>query len=453
MIGPIGSLLLGIGLIFLLLLYFRFHPFLALVIAAFAVSFSSNRIPLEDAITTVTSGFANLMGKIGILLILAAIVGKCLVDSGAADRIVRSFSRAFGENREQYSFLASGFVLSMPVFFDTVFYLLAPLARAAYARRKRDYALMICAVAAGGAVTHALVPPTPGPVVVAEALGVSLGITFLVGVLAAVVPSVVGGVFYANYLNRRIEIKPQEIYGVSEEELEKLALRPDSELPSLGWAMTPILLPIALITISTLAEVLTDSPRLLLYLSVAGDKDVAFLVGASFAVRLVVAQKRLRLREVFKTLDPAVRSGAVIAFITCAGGAFGSVLTAAGVGDVIAETAKDWGMSLLVLAFIVAALLRIAQGSATVAMITTAGIIGPAMVGSQMAYHPVYLVAMIGFGATTTPWMNDSGFWIVGRMGGLSESETVKVWTILLTVLAVSGFVWVLLLSSILPLV
>jgi GntP family gluconate:H+ symporter len=147
-----------------------------------------------------------------------------------------------------------------------------------------------------------------------------------------------------------------------------------------------------------------------------------------------------------------VRSGAVIAFITCAGGAFGSVLTAAGVGEVIAETAKDWGMSLLVLAFVIAALLRIAQGSATVAMITTAGIIGPAMEMTTLSFHPVYLVAMIGFGATTTPWMNDSGFWIVGRMGGLSEGETVKVWTILLTVLAVSGFFWVLFLSKILPL-
>lgn len=316
MIGPIGCLILGIGLIFLLLLYFRFHPFLALVVSAFAVAFSSDRIPIEDAIPTVTGGFAGLMGKIGILLVLAAIVGKCLVDSGAADRIVRGFSRAFGKGREQYSFLASGFVLSMPVFFDTVFYLLAPLVRAAYARRKRDYAMMICAVAAGGAVTHALVPPTPGPVVVAEALGVSLGITFLVGVLAAIVPSMVGGIWYANYLNRRIEIRPREVYGVSEEELEKLAMRPDSELPSLSWALSPIVLPIALITMSTLAEVLTQNASTLLYLSVIGNKDVAFLAGASVAVWLVARQQKLSLRKIFKTLDPAVRSGAVIAFIT-----------------------------------------------------------------------------------------------------------------------------------------
>jgi GntP family gluconate:H+ symporter len=393
------------------------------------------------------------MGKIGILLVLAAIVGKCLVDSGAADRIVRSFTAAFGKGREQFSFLTSGFILSMPVFFDTVFYLLAPLVRTAYARRKRDYAMMICAMAAGGAVTHALVPPTPGPVVVAEALGVSLGTTFLVGVLAAIVPSIVGGVWYANFLNRRIEIRPREIYGVSEEDLEKLALRPDSELPSFLWSIMPIALPIGLITVSTAAEVLTDNEQILLYLKVLGDKDVAFLAGASIAVWLVTVHGKLSLRKVFKLLDPAVRSGAVIAFITCGGGAFGGVLTAAGVGDVMSAAAKDGGISLLLLAFVVAALIRIAQGSATVAMITTAGIVGPAMDVTQMAYHPVYLVAMIGFGATTTPWMNDSGFWVVGRMGGLSEAETVQVWTILLTVLAISGFFWVLFLSKVLPLV
>ena len=453
MIGPIGCLLLGVGIIFLLLLYFRFHPFLALVIAAFSVSFASDRIPLEEAVATVTGGFAGLMGKIGILLVLAAIVGKCLVDSGAADRIVRGFTSAFGEDREQYSFLASGFILSMPVFFDTVFYLLAPLVRAAYARRKRDYAMMICAVAAGGAVTHALVPPTPGPVVVAEALGVSLGLTFLVGVLASIVPSIVGGVWYANFLNRRIEIRPREIYGVSEEELEKLASRPDSELPSLAKSLSPIAVPIGLITMSTLAEVLTSDTRILRYLTILGDKDVAFLVGAALAVWLVTNQKRLSLRKVFETLEPAIKSGTVIAFITCAGGAFGGSLTAAGVGEVIAGAARSWGVSLLLLAFIIAALLRIAQGSATVAMITTAGIVGPAMNVTQMDFHPVYLVAMIGFGATTTPWMNDSGFWIVGRLGGLSEAETVKVWTILLTVLALSGFVWVMILSKVLPLV
>jgi GntP family gluconate:H+ symporter len=444
---------LGIGLILFFLLYWRLHPFLALISTSFICAFLSDQSPLLEAIPTVTGGFAELMGRIGFLLVLASIIGKCLVDSGAATRIIRSFSNTFGEGREEYSFLASSFVLSMPVFFDTVFYLLAPLVRAAYARKKRDYVLMICAAAAGGAVTHALVPPTPGPIVVAQTLDISLGLTFLVGTLASIVPAMVGGIWYANCLHRRITIVPQEVYGASIEELEEVALQSDEELPSLVASLTPIVLPVAMISLVTVATMIAGDAGVPPVIQLIGDKDVAFLVGAAAAIILVVVHNRIRFRDFFKTLEPALASGTVIAFITCAGGAFGKVLTESGVGQVVADASRDWGMSLLTLAFITAALIRVAQGSATVAMITTAGIIAPAIAASDLAYNPVYLVGMIGFGATTTPWMNDSGFWIVCKMAGLTEAETVKVWTILLTIVAFTGFGWIWLLSKVLPLV
>jgi GntP family gluconate:H+ symporter len=442
-----------VGLILLFLLYFKFHPFLALITASFFVALLSDRIPLQNATSTLAGGFADLMGKIGILLVLASIIGRCLVESGAADRIIRSFSRAFGEGKEQYSFLVSGFVLSMPVFFDTVFYLLAPLIRTAYARRKRDYAMMICAAAAGGVITHALVPPTPGPIVVAQTLGVSLGLTFIMGVLISTVPAIVGGIWYSSFINRRLDIEPGPVYGVSVEELEKTASKPDDELPSLALSLSPVLLPVLLISFSTVASVSGSDGKLWSLFRMLGDKDVAFLLGSAIAVGLVVRQTGVRLRAVFPILEPAVTSGTTIAFITCAGGAFGSVLTAAGVGELLAEAARDWGISLLLLAFVTALMLRVAQGSATVAMITTAGIIAPAIAATEMNYHPVYLVAVIGFGATACSWMNDSGFWIVCKMGGLTEAETLKTWTVLLTVVAFAGFFWVLLLSRLLPLV
>ncbi|MDX9755844.1 MAG: SLC13 family permease, partial [bacterium] len=163
MIGPLGCLVLGVSLILVFVLYFRFPAFLALITAALAVAACSDRIPLVESVSLVTANFGTVMGQIGILLAMAAIIGKCMMDSGAADRIVRTLCRLFGEERQHYSLLTSGYILSIPVFFDTVFYLLAPLARAIYARRKRDYALLICATAAGGAITHALVPPAPGP--------------------------------------------------------------------------------------------------------------------------------------------------------------------------------------------------------------------------------------------------------------------------------------------------
>jgi len=452
MFGPVVCLLAGIGLILVLLLYFRFHPFISLIISALAVAFLSDRIPAGQAVVTVSSGFADLMGKIGILLVLASIIGSCLVESGAADRIIRTFGRIFGAGKEHYSFLASGFVLSMPVFFDTVFYLLAPLVRAAYARRKRDYALMICAAAAGGAITHALVPPTPGPVVVAQTLNVSLGLTFLMGVVISIVPALVGGVWYASFINRRLEISPQPVYGMSIEEMEKTARSPDSELPSFLQSLIPVAVPVLLISLSTLTAVLTLPLGTARILDIFGDKDIAFLLGSALAIRLVVKQRGLSIRRVFTLLEPAIASGTSIAFITCSGGAFGKALTGSGVGELIAETARDWGISFLVLAFVTALLIRAAQGSATVAMITTSGIIAPAIAAVDLGYHPVYLVSVIGFGATACSWMNDSGFWIVCKMGGLTETETLKTWSVLLTLIAIVGFFWALLLAYFIPL-
>ncbi|MFH1964220.1 MAG: gluconate:H+ symporter, partial [Acidobacteriota bacterium] len=438
-------------LILFLLLYLKLHPFLSLIISGLVVAFVSDRIPLADVVGTVSSGFAGMMGQIGILLVMASIIGKCLVESGAADKIIRSLSRLFGKEREEYAFLSSSFFLSMPVFFDTVFYLLAPLVRIAYARRKRDYVLLLCAATAGGAVTHALVPPTPGPIIVSQTLGVSLGSTFLIGILVSVVPASVCGILYARFMNSRITVDPLPFYGMTSEELEKLAAKDEKELPSLFLSLLPIVFPIFLIAVSTIAPMLELSGLAAGLIKVMGDTDTAFLIGAASAVFVVVWHKKARLKDVFRSLEPAITEGTVIAFVCCGGGAFGKALAMSGVGELIATAASDWGFSLLFLSFITAALIRIAQGSATVAMITTAGIVAPALAMVDLPFHPAYLVGAIGFGASTTSWMNDSGFWIVSRLGGLTESETLKIWTVQLTLIAVTGFAWVWILTMILP--
>jgi gluconate:H+ symporter, GntP family len=453
MFGPLICLLIGVALILVLILYFRVHAFLALILSAFAVALFSDRIAYDQAIVVVSGGFAGLMGNIGILLVLASLIGKALMDSGAAERIVRSFSRLFGA-RENYAYLASGSVLSITVFFDTVFYLLAPIIRSSYARKKRDYALMVCAAGAGAAVTHALVPPTPGPLAVAQQLNVSLGSAFMIGLLASIVPILVGGIGYARFINSRVDIKPRRVYGSEEGEMEEMAVRSDAELPALALALAPILLPVSLISLASLQQTIPlAGPTGARLLNFFGHKDVALLLGFLISAWLIRRYAVDSWRKVFKSLQPAVAAGAVIAFITCGGGAFGSVLAASGVGEVIADTADGLGVSLLSLAFLTAALLRVSQGSATVAMITTAGIVGPALANQTLPYHPAYLVAVIGFGATTTSWMNDSGFWIVGQMAGLSEGETLKLWTVLLTILAFSGYLWVAVLSWLFPFV
>ena len=453
MLGPLACLALGIALILTLILVFRFHAFLALTAAAIAVAMLSDRIPLESSLVLVTTEFGKTMGGIGILIVFAAIIGKCLMDSGAADRIVRSFTRVFGEGRENYSLLASGFVLSIPVFFDTVFYLLAPLARAAYARTKQNYVLLVCSVAAGGVAAHSLVPPTPGPLLVAETLGVSIGLTMLVGIMASTVPVIMGGIVYARWIARRMPFVPGTILGVSEEGLETTAAKPDSALPGFCISCAPFVLPIVMLAGTSIMKPFITHEKALVWITVLGDKNLVFFLGALVAIGLLISQNRLGLRETMKSLEPAIASGAVIAFITCAGGAFGKVLASAGVGDVITEASEEWGFSLLIMAFLTASLLRIAQGSTTVAMITTAGIVAPALATVELSYNPVYLGCAIGFGGVGFSWMNDSGFWIFSQLTGLSEAQTLKTWSAILTIMAVTGILWTALLAKMLPLV
>lgn len=452
--GPLGCLAFGVVLLVVLLLYFRFHPFLALVLTAAACALVSERIPATEALPVVAQGFSDLMREIGILLVLAAIIGKCLASSGGAERIIRSFSRWLGEKREPLALLASGFLLSIPVFFDTVFYLLAPLIWASYARRREGYAWMICAAGIGAAATHALVPPTPGPLVVAQILDVSLLTMILMGIVLAFLPALVGGFGYGWWIDRRLKLVPGEVLGMNAESLAATAFLPEKALPGLLASVTPILGPVLLISAGTIGAVLWPAEGTTGQVwTLLQDKNLSFLVGAATAVTLVATRPGKRLREVVSGLEDAVASGAVIAFITCAGGAFGYVLTQVGVGEVVAEAARNWGIPLLWLAFLTAALIRLVQGSATVAMITAAGIIAPALAASPPEIHPVYLAAAIGFGGTTTSWMNDSGFWLVGKLMGLDTSATLKTWTMAETVLAVSGFLWCWLLASLFPLV
>lgn len=473
--SPLICLIAGVGCILFLILFLRVHAFVALITSALLVAFLSDKIALTAAIPLVTAKFGEMMAGLGILLVLASIIGKAIMDSGAADRIVRAFTRVFGAGNEKYALLFSGFVLAIPVFFDTVYYLLAPLGRAVYIRTKKNYVLIIACVAGGGVITHALVPPTPGPIIVSEMLNVSVGFTMLIGLLASIVPMFVG-VGYAAIVNRFMQITPSEVSGVTDAEIESMAAKPDNELPALWFSLVPFILPVFLLAGYSFLDLFTAEmvqslwmtwtgseamaqfcanahAKLHLTFSIIGDKNVAFFFGAAFAVYLVVSSLKITFKDTFERFEPAITSGAVIAFITCAGGAFGKTLEAAGIGDYIKLQAETWGISIFVLAYLTATLIRIAQGSATAAMIITAGIIGSIIPTIDLPYHPVYLICIIGFGATGFSWMNDSGFWIFCRMSGITVKQTLIIWTGMLTVISISGFGWVYLLTKILPLV
>ena len=403
----------------------------------------------SSAIGRVTAGLGSGFGKLAIIIAMAAIIGKCLLDSGAAERIVLTLRKALGEKRTPIAFSASAFTLGIPVFFDTVFYLLMPLGKALRAHTGKNYLLYILAIVCGATMAHSLVPPTPGPLLVATELGVDIG-AMMLGGLAVGLITVSAGYGYARWANRRWEIPLRPSAELSEEELAAMANRDESELPAFFWSIAPILLPVLLIGGQTILKSFGHGVGLL---NVLGDKNIALLLSAAIALVLLAVAKRRSLGELTDSVQSALASGGVILLITSAGSAFGGVLRDTGITDAVAGLVPEkQSLVLIPIAFLITTAVRTAQGSATVAMITAIGIVAPLIGAVELAFHPVYIALAIGCGSKPIMWANDSGFWIIGRMSGMTPLETFKTASVQMMVMAVTGLIVVLIGASLLPL-
>jgi H+/gluconate symporter-like permease len=545
---PFLILFIGVAVVIGMIIGMRINAFVALITAALVVSFLSPG-EIADKVSRVASAFGATAGGIGIVIALAAVIGKCLMDSGAADRVVQAFVNGTGEKRSSIALSGSGFVLSIPVFFDTVFYLLVPLARSLYRSTKKNYLKYVLAISAGAAVTHTLVPPTPGPLLMAQQLGVDLGTMIGVGALVGI-PAAIVGLLFAGWLDKRMPIEMRPLPGEEESETVEIS---DRKLPGLFVSLLPILLPVVLIGMNTALETkangeraaqitegdikdagalkaaiaaATEAPLLALKegrvhesddLAAAinealidrqafatgknlgrsnlalvenanrgaleavlpeavlarhvwdtparkaanvsklyGNANLALLLSAVIAILLYVRSCKPSKTQFSDMLEHALMSGGLIILITAAGGAFGAMLAAAGIGEAIqakfASAGASMGISLLCLAFFISLVMKIAQGSTTVAVITASGMISAMLVGVDLSFHSVYLATAIGGGGLVGSWMNDSGFWIFSKMSGLTEAEALKSWTPLLAVLGVTAFLMSVLLSFVLPL-
>lgn len=459
--GPLLILAVGIAVVIGMIVALRVNAFLALITAALVVSLLTPG-EFSDKISRVAAEFGTMAGKIGLVIAFAAIIGKCLIDSGAADRVVRLFVGLLGEKRCAISLMSSGFVLSVPVFFDTVFYLLLPLARSMHRRTGRSYLLLILAMGAGASITHSLVPPTPGPLLIAGTLGIDLGMMILVGLLCAA-PTAFVIYFVVGWLARRIDIPMRPLEGTGPEP-EPL---PDEQLPALLPSILPIILPVVLISMHTIVSTLAKGAdeaamihRIGAVTVVLGNANLAMLLSAAIALYVLWSQRRPTREQFARTVESSLMSGGVIILITSAGGAFGAMLQKARVAEAIQQlvagdgTAAFGGIKVLFMAFFIATLLKFAQGSSTVSMIATSGMLAGMIASPQaLGYHPAYLAAAIGFGAQCGNWMNDSGFWIFAKMGGLTEIETLKTWTVTVSSMAVIGLLITAAFATVLPLI
>jgi GntP family gluconate:H+ symporter len=308
------------------------------------------------------------------------------------------------------------------------------------------------AICAGGVITHGTVPPTPGPLVVAETLKIDLGLTIVGGILFGILPAL-AGLVWSKWINRRLPVPVRDTAGSTLSSLEAIAARPESALPGFWPAIAPVILPVVLIAAASIVGTMRASvgPGVAQWVEFFGNKNVALLLGACIALVVYAHQKKISLKTIHQGMGPPLEVAGVIILITAAGGAYGAMIKNAGVGDSVRAMADGSAVNYVLLAWVLALVVRVAQGSATVAMITSASIMLSIAGTAGFGVHPFYIFLAIGYGATGLSWMNDSGFWVISKLGGLTESETLRSWSILLTIISIVGLIQAMIAAAIWP--
>lgn len=477
---PLFIMAIGIIVVVGGIIGLKLHPFLALLLGALVVAIMTPAAVIErDALVKgataaaarqlagrsigerIAHEFGNTCGKLGILIAMAAIIGKCMLESGAAEKIVRSLLKLTGIDKAPIAFLAGSFFIGIPVFFDTVLFLMIPLAKAMTMRIGKNYLLFVLAIMAGASMANSLVPPAPGPLFLVSEMHIPIGMMMVGGFLLGLV-TISSGYLFARYANRKMPIPLRDSLDARLEDIKSASLKEDTQLPPLWLSLLPVVLPLVFICTKT---ALTSFPsfhapddpsflhgQLIQLLEFFGDKYIALAAGGLAALLLLARQKKTSKEGMTAFVQTALMSGGAIILITAAGGTFGGMLQQSGISTRIAELTKNYQMALIPLAFLIAAVVRTAQGSATVAVITSAGILSGMATHGHLAYHPLYLGLAIGCGSKLVPWMNDAGFWLVCKLSNLTEREALKTIAPMQTVMGVAGLITILIAAKLLPL-
>ena len=450
---PLAILLTALVIVIGGMLAFRLHPFLILIAAAFAVAWmTSTNEPMNSVGQQVAEGFGKTAVNVGIVIAMASILGSCLTAAGGAQRLVTSLQRAVGERHTPLALLLAGFILGVPMYADTVFYLLLPLARAVWTRTGSGYLLGVLAIVGGATMTHSLVPPTPGPLFVADALKVDIATMIAVGLAVGIIAAFSGFAF-ARFADRRWPLDPEaSCEPAGHDGVAGGCHAPPSRLPPLWAAVVPILLPVVLISLESASQ---STPELfpvdlLPVIQLFGEKNTALSLAALTSI-VVLASTGAPLSQVRMTIASAVTDAGGIVLVIAAGGALGIALRQAGLEHLATGLGAGSGLALIPIAWLVTAVIRVAQGSATVAMITAAGVVAPLALEGSLPFHPVYVAVAIGCGSKMGMWMNDSGFWVISRMSGMGEAQTLRTASVMLSIEGTVGLLTTLALAVLWP--
>lgn len=448
----------AVAVLLFLIIKVKLHAFVALVLVSLLTALAAG-IPVADVPSALSSGFSSTLGSVALLVGFGVMIGRLLETTGGAQVLADTLIGRFGEKRAPLALGVAALLFGFPIFFDAGLVVFLPIIMTV-ARRFGGSLLLYAFPAAGAfAAMHALVPPHPGPVAAAELLGANIGLTLIVGVPVAVVSWYVGAFLVSQVIGRRVHIDiPTSLFGEinggrdidatgTEADATGASRTATRTTPSFLTVLGVLLLPFVLISCNTVvatlqtAGVIPEEATWAEYLKLIGTTSIALLITVIVAT-LVLGLRGRSMATVTDILDNALGPICAIILITGAGGMFGGVLRTSGIGDALSGSLSDLGISLILQAFLISTLLRVAQGSATVALTTTAGLLSAAVAAAGLSsLQLTALVMAIAAGATVLSHVNDSGFWLVSRFFGMDVKTTLKTWTLLETTLGVTAFV------------
>ncbi len=442
MLGTVPLLLIAaaaVGLLLFLIIKLKLHAFIALVLVSLLTALAT-RIPLTDVVPTMLEGFGGTLASVALLVGLGAMIGRLLEVTGGAQVLADTLIARFGEKRAPLALGVASLLFGFPIFFDAGLVVMLPIIFSV-ARRFGGSVLLYALPSAGAfAVMHAFVPPHPGPVAAGQLLGADIGLVLIVGLILAIPTWYIGAYLFSKWAGRKFELPIPEILGTDQTAPE--------DRPSFPTVLSVLLLPLVLIFLNTGLTTLTTNGNVsednvvAQALILIGQTAVALLITTLYAMAVLTRGRRTR-SDVEQIVGGAIGPVAPIILITGAGGMFGGVLRASGIGTALSDSLAATGLPVIVAAFVISTIIRVAQGSATVALTTTAGLMAPTVAATTglSSIDLALIVIAIACGATVLSHVNDSGFWLVGRFLGMDEKTTLKTWTVMETLLGTVGFV------------
>ena len=438
----------AVTLLLLMVLKFKISAFISLLITSMFVGILSG-MPLKDILVSIQEGMGGTLGFVAVVVGLGAIFGQILEASGGAESLAHYLVKKFGTDRASWAMVLTGFIVAIPVFLDVGLVILAPILYALSRDTKKSLLYYGIPLLAGLAVTHSFMPPTPGPIAVADILDADLGWVIFFGFILGIPTAIIAGPVFGKYISKKIDIQPPE---------DMMAHNPSGatapeDLPSFRSIALLIAVPLFLILVNTFTAVLVDKgvfaknlvTDIMIFL---GHPFSALIIAALLAVYFLGIRRGKSRQELLDLSNKALGPAGIIILVTGAGGVLKQILVDSGIGEIMANSISDSALPPILLAWILAAIVRVTQGSATVAMITAAGIMAPVLSFiNPSAPEMALIVISIASGATLLSHVNDSGFWLVSKYFGMNESQTLRSWTVMESIVAVCGLAFTMLAS------